>query len=145
MLLAHESEAIRSNRKDRDTQIAARNVNIDGFLAHMKEAEIGNECDTDEYRETQPSKGLLMLADFFEDTYTTKEAYQSMMRRMIAWMTAVVDKPDESYAGAAELKDCLDLLWDFRAELGYYSLYQPTVTTFDYLDNDVDYFKEETS
>lgn len=75
----------------------------------------GNECGSDEYRETQPSKGLGMLSELFDDGGTmTPEQHAQALTLMAAWMTRMANpRPEDySYAGADELVPLLEMYHD---------------------------------
>lgn len=96
-----------------------------GFLAYLRDLYVGNECDTDEYRETQPAKGLEHIAAWasaradvlgFEASETTK-----MLTLVRDWLDAIVRIHGEdhdadpwvySYAGSEELQPVLAIVFD---------------------------------
>lgn len=143
-LLRHaNADHFRIARENRDAMLVNLGVSISEFKAYQRQAEVDNECGTDEYGETQPYKGLAMLSEFFQDFPTDDGAALSMMRRMIAWLTAIVDENYERYAGADSLIDCLTFLYDLRWEQGYYSLYQGDPNDLTDLAQVVSYMKED--
>lgn len=69
----------------------------------LREDFVGNECDTDEYRETQPSKGLGMVSEYFFDM----PADTDMIQLTIAWLNTLAVPYDDPYTGSEELKPIL--------------------------------------
>lgn len=120
-----------------------------GFKAYCLDQFVGNECYSDEYRETQPAKGLGMIAEWAE--LVTPLADQSDAVGMLAlvgeWLGAIVrihseDHTSEpwlySYAGAEELEPVLrvyfDALWEVnRHPYGYEGT--PVMLVEDYLED----------
>ena len=99
-----------------------------GFRAYCREQFIGNECDSDEYRETQPAKGLGMIADWahVKGTFGYEQAETEMLRLVRDWINAMIgahegDHTAESwlyaYAGAEELRPVLGIYFDTLWEL----------------------------
>lgn len=131
----------RGGRMNRDDYLRSRGIDPDVFRKHMREAEIGNECDTDEYRETQPAKGLLMVAEALEDTGLQGEDYFRLVKLTAEWLGEVEDERS-SYGGSEQLKPVLGMVFDRRWEQGYASLYQSSVDDMDTLAGDVDYYLE---
>jgi hypothetical protein len=84
-----------------------------------------NECHTDEYRETQPTKGLAFLADYWElfeaglsPQGDPGNREREALRLLEAWVHRMNNPQPEdySYAGAEQLYPLLlmyhDDLWD---------------------------------
>lgn len=75
----------------------------------------GNECDTDEYRETQPMKGLAFIGDYAVLLCDPCPELDTLAKLTETWLHAYNNpKPGEwdAYAGTEELKPILDLLHD---------------------------------
>lgn len=111
-----------------------------GFKAWAREAYIGNECGSDEYRETQPFKGLKFIADWagiVENASAYGDALDPdrhpevgvlpMLRLVKSWLDKILwehsqDHTDEpwikAYAGAEELEPVLGLVFDALWEAG---------------------------
>lgn len=86
-----------------------------GFKAYCREQFVGNECGSDEYRETQPAKGMGMIANWFDQIhpeYPEGEAFEEIEK----WVAALAADAGGSYAGADELVPVLaryfDSLWE---------------------------------
>lgn len=86
-----------------------------GFKAYCRDSFVGNECGSDEYRETQPAKGFSYIADWLEGihpNYLDPEA----LDLIALWTRALADDPGASYGGADELAPVLaryfDYLWE---------------------------------
>jgi len=142
-----------SRRTARDNYLRDHGVDPGEFHVYQRDSEVGNETDTDEYRETQPSKGLAMISDFLADFRAGVEASEEVIRLTQKWMGVVDDahvhKEDYNeqigwyaYGGAEELAPILRICFDFMWEEGGYSLY----THLDQLPTveELDYFKEAT-
>lgn len=100
-----------------------------GIKEYAKDLFVGNECGTDEYRETQPEKGLSYIARWAEvrDTVLGYSSYGDLETLTLIrnWLAAIVqihgedhsyDSWSYAYAGAPELEPVLaavfDTLWD---------------------------------
>lgn len=94
-------------------------------VASLKSDFIGNECGTDEYRETQPTKGIHMVAQAFsilEDNWfknrfdsrlkgsleETKETYYRLLELFKKWVVCT----GTWYDGDEELEPVLDVVFD---------------------------------
>jgi hypothetical protein len=102
-----------------------------GYLAYAKDLFIGNECDTDEYRESQPAKGLEYVARWAQVRnqvlgYSASEL-APMLQLVRDWLDAIVRAHDEdhtddpwewAYAGSGELPPVLSVVWDTLIEAG---------------------------
>lgn len=100
-----------------------------GFKEWCREQFVGNECESDEYRETQPAKGLGYVADWAEARNEVL-GYSAGENRMLSlvrdWLDAIIRAHGEdhdadpwsyAYAGADELKPVLRLYFDTLWEL----------------------------
>lgn len=123
-----------------------RNGGIDPveFREWLRENDVENETGTDEYRETQPSKGLSYVSEFLSDYAPGGPAVLHMLQLTLRWLRVVEEArtyPDEyakkhgigavSYAGDIDLKPILNLCFDFLWEQGRVGLY------YDELENDL--------
>jgi hypothetical protein len=115
-------------------------VDPEEFKQWQRVLEVENETGTDEYRETQPSKGLTYIADFMADWAPGVVACNEMMDLVKKWIDAGANM-GEAYSGADQLAPILDLCFDFMWERGGHSLY----TSIDQLpdEGDVELFKED--
>lgn len=101
-------------------------MNLTPFEEHkdaLRAAYVCNECDTDEYGETQPAKGLRHIAWAMEmaDDATTRDELVSLTAK---WLTAIEAGGFARYAGADELAAILPLVFDMywlAGETPYYS------------------------
>lgn len=104
-----------------------------GLKKWSRESYVGNECDTDEYGETQPEKGLGVVTGLIGLGAHLQGHRERVVLLAKAWMAAV--DPTERYGGADELRPLLelhhDLLWD-RGEHPY-----DTEEAGDYFTEDV--------
>lgn len=143
-------------RAFRDGYLREHGVDPEEFHVWARESEISNECDSDEYRESQPAKGLAMIADFLHDFRAGKAASEEVIRLTNKWVGVVDDAhshPAEYegktgvgwylYGGAEELKPILAICFDFMWEEGGSSLYTPLTTVPD--DDQIAWFKEDHS
>ena len=106
----------------RDVTLQSLGVDPEEFRKWQRESEVGNECDTDEYRETQPSKGLSYISDFFADWAPGIPACYEMFDLVKKWFEAGANM-GEAYSGAAELQPILEMCFDFIWAKGGFSLY----------------------
>lgn len=93
-----------AERVQRPLTYAAAEEAHPGLIAYLREQFIGNECDSDEYRETQPAKGLGMAAHWAELDPSAD------MTLVVEWLQAV--GLGGSYAGASELALVLGAYFD---------------------------------
>ena len=117
-------EAFVQQRLRRDASLRDLNVDPELFRQWQRQQEVDNECGSDEYRETQPSKGLTYIADFFADWAPGVDAVYEMMELVKKWLDAGANL-GEAYSGADELVPILNNCFDFIWEQGGYSLYVP--------------------
>lgn len=91
-----------------------------GIRAYSCKCFVDNECDSDEYRETQPAKGLQMISELF-DALADESKWHEAMTHLAAWTNVLATAdfnapPHYSYAGADELRPLLtmyhEILWD---------------------------------
>lgn len=104
----------------------------DQFKAASRDSYVGNETDTDEYRETQPAKGVQHIAA--AHAHATPEQQRELERLMLAWLTDATgvewstqaawsleeEKDGDPHFGTYEGADALtpalnlahDILWD---------------------------------
>jgi hypothetical protein len=89
--------------------------------AWLRESYVGNECDTDEYGETQPVKGLTMIADLASALENDRDRVNALMVQVSEWTRAW---DGSRYGGAEELMPLygqyFDVLWD-RGRHPYYT------------------------
>lgn len=88
-----------------------------GLRAYAREQFVGNECDSDEYGETQPAKGFSYIADWFE-SLRPNYPEEDVLREIITWVEALADEPGGRYAGAEQLQPVLARYFDFLMESG---------------------------
>lgn len=140
MYLNHETFTL--YRLRRDAVLRDNGIDPENFKAWQRMMEVGNECDTDEYRETQPSKGLDYVVDFMRDWNPGVDACNEMMELVKKWIDAGANM-GEAYSGAAELVPILNGCFDFIWERGGHSLY----TSIDQLPepSEMAYYKGELS
>ena len=86
-----------------------------GFKAYCRDSFVGNECDSDEYGETQPAKGFGYIADWLESIHP-EHLDPEALDEIALWTRALADDPGARYGGADELRPVLaryfDHLWD---------------------------------
>jgi hypothetical protein len=109
-------------RLRRDALLRDNGINPDQFRAWQRVMEVDNETGSDEYRETQPAKGLHYIADFFDDWSPGVDAVYEQMELVKKWLDAGANL-GEAYSGAAELEPILNNCFDFIWERGGHSLY----------------------
>jgi hypothetical protein len=127
-----------NRRLRRDAALRDLGVDPEEFMLWQRDQEVGNECDTDEYRETQPSKGLGFISEFMADWGPGVAACNEMMELTKKWIDAGANM-GEAYSGANELVPILRMCFDFAWEQGQYSLY----TVNEVPDaSDVEFYKE---
>lgn len=97
---------------------------------------VGNECGSDEYRETQPGKGLMYIYEWLELSWMPGsddhvKNYTRNLRLIADWMNELADKHEDpnakswevSYAGADQLAIILghyhDDLWELTGKHPY--------------------------
>ena len=131
-----------ARRNERDTALRDAGVDPDEFRQHLRVTEIGNETDTDEYRETQPFKGLTYIADFMTDFRPGLTACQFVRGLTVRWLQTGANL-NESYSGADELAEILGIIFDFKWEEGECGLYFIDLPTT--VDHDVAYFLEQVT
>ena len=100
-----------------------------GFLSYLRDLFVGNECDTDEYRETQPAKGLEYVAQWANTRnqvlgYSASEL-APMLTLVRDWLDAIVQAHGEdhsadawtyAYAGSEKLTPVLEVVFDTLIE-----------------------------
>lgn len=111
-------------RQNRDDALRALKVDPEDFKRRARQDEVDNECGTDEYRETQPSKGLHYISEFTADWAPGVQAMNEMMGLVKKWIDAGANM-DQVYSGADELVPILNMCFDFMWEQGGFSLYSP--------------------
>jgi hypothetical protein len=131
-----------ASRDARDERLEALGVtDLRAFMIHMKQSEIGNETESDEYRETQPAKGLHFIAEFLDDYRAGREISTEVVRLTSLWLAEYHEAhmhPDEwnkkigyyLYAGAEKLTEILKICFDFAWEEGNIGLYEPYADEF---------------
>jgi len=104
------------------------------YKQQMKERFTGNECGSDEYRETQPGKGLFMVSgavDMLIHDTSPGEAQVELLRLVNAWFIAIEREMDTNrfgwsgigYAGADALVPVLERVFDIYWEHGEHPYY----------------------
>lgn len=86
-----------------------------GFKEFCRESFVGNECDTDEYGETQPAKGWRYIADWLDAIYPAKLDPDAMIE-IADWVRACAE--GDRYSGANELVPVLGRYFDWLWETG---------------------------
>jgi hypothetical protein len=117
-----EQETFVQRRLRRDAALRDLRVDPELFRQWQRRQEVENETGTDEYRETQPSKGLGFISEFMADWAPGVEACNEMMELVKKWIDAGANM-GEAYSGADQLVPILELCFDFMWEEGGYSLY----------------------
>jgi hypothetical protein len=93
-----------------------------GIRDYCRSSFVENECGSDEYRETQPAKGMGMIADWTERVDVPWEG--PMMGLVARWVT-VVSEGEGWYAGADELVPVLTIYFDFLWDRGEHPYFEP--------------------
>lgn len=81
-----------------------------GFKEFCRESFIGNECGSDEYGETQPAKGMSMIAGWLESLHPDRPD-PATFAEIAQWMLACVR--GGRYDGADELVPVLERYFEF--------------------------------
>jgi hypothetical protein len=118
-----EQDTFVQRRLRRDAALRDFGIDPEEYRIWARDSEIGNECDTDEYRETQPSKGLHFIGGFLSDWAPGVDACYEMFELTKKWLAAGANM-GEAYSGADELKPILEMYFDFEWAQGGYSLYE---------------------
>ena len=85
-----------------------------------REEFVGNECDTDQYRETQPMSGLSRAADLLEYLYgASDQRFQYAWALVQKW----VDAAGHNYEGCDEAVPLYELIHDVLWEQGKHPYY----------------------
>ena len=85
---------------------------------------VGNESDSDEYRETQPGKGLYHLCVACHVAKSDDPRYSDMMRLAEVWIIAREEEcPTSAYAGSEELATLLAVAHDVWWDSGFHPYY----------------------
>ena len=126
----------------------------DVFCALSRELYVGNEADTDEYRETQPEKGLRHMESAL--AYATPEEATELHRLTVAWLaSAGVEATPESaysaawdlqfgaYEGADGLVPMLSLAHDILWRAGLHPYYATFSELVDFLEPEIDELTRE--
>jgi len=94
----------------------------DKYKAKSRADYVDNECYSDEYRETQPAKGIRHALKAIADaTIEERSKLDDLMRDWLhAW---ALGEEDNSYAGAEELDPLLKLVHDILWEHGTHPYY----------------------
>jgi hypothetical protein len=96
---------------------------------HARDDFVGNECGTDEYRETQPWKGFTFIADVLDDGGTMLwEDQLALLKEVRAWLDAIItttENPnaepwEHAYAGAQELEPVLTRIFNHCWQNNYH-------------------------
>lgn len=88
-----------------------------GFKAFCRESFVENECGSDEYRETQPAKGMGMIANWLEGIHPEYLGSEAL-DEIAAWVSALASEPGSSYGGADQLVPVLGRYFDWLWEMG---------------------------
>jgi len=123
----------------RDALLKAKGVDVEAFRLWLREHDVSNECDTDEYRETQPSKGLLFVADYLADWGPGVNLCRNMIYLTLDWLGAYL-AGDGPYAACEKLEPILQACFDYRWHLGAVGLYHDHSEPDDEL---IAFYKEE--
>lgn len=111
-----------------------------------REQYVGNECGSDEYRETEPEKLLSLVAATICAHGWSGDVKRQVLQRTITWLQAVIDDwgewgsgPDPSigdciYAGAAEAEPVFGLLHDLLWDEGLHPYYETVAELNEMLD-----------
>ena len=139
-------------RAARDQALRDLGVDPEEYKVWSRNQNVGNETNSDEYRETQPAKGLHMISDFLDDYRAGWEVSNEVIRLTHQWLGVVDDAHTRQgvwnkkigwyvYGGAEELAPILTICFDFLWEEGGISLYQ----AINWLpeEADVEYFFED--
>lgn len=135
-----DSPTFEDRRNARDFALRELGVDPDEFRDWQRVQEVENETGTDEYRETQPSKGLGFIAEFMDDWAPGVDACNEMMELVKKWIDAGANM-GEAYSGADELVPILNACFDFKWAMGGFSLYRGFLEVPD--EGDVELFKED--
>lgn len=109
---------------------------MEGVREWSRERYVSNECDTDEYRETQPAKGLGVAAEVLEGP-NTPDGFLLLVQNWVANLEDTTDAqaPGDPYAGADHLAVLLGVYHDWLWEQGKHPY--DTETDGDYFTDDV--------
>lgn len=145
-----DQEIFVQRRLRRDAALRDLGVDPEAFRVWQRDQEVGNETDSDEYRETQPAKGLHYIAAFLDDFAPGQAACEEVIRMTMGWLGVVDDAHTNkvewnnrigwyAYGGAEELAPILEICFDFMWEQGGFSLY----TSIDELPDkgDIEYYE----
>jgi len=128
--------------RSRDERLRDNGIDPVAFKEWRRQQEVDNETGTDEYRETQPGKGLTYIADFFADWAPGVDAVYEQMELVKKWLDAGANL-GEAYSGADELVPILNNCFDFIWGKGGHSLYS---SIDDLPDSEtMNYYKEYSS
>lgn len=95
-----------------------------GFKRWLRDNFVGNECDSDEYGETQPAKGLGMIGDYVLLISEDREKIEHLVELMSNWLNVVLDSAFARYGGAEQLEPILRLYFDALWEINRHP-YEP--------------------
>jgi hypothetical protein len=98
--------------------------------ARSRESFVGNECDTDEYGESQPEKGEAYLARALEIA-RHPATIQTLRGLAEKWRSALGGR----YDGADELRPILEILHDLLWERGEHPYYGDVAELREFLDD----------
>lgn len=138
-----DQEIFVQRRLRRDAVLRDHDVDPEAFHVWGRQQEVDNEAGTDEYRETQPGKGLHMIAELLDDWFAGPTATMNVIRLTAVWLEAAYQGflEGHSYAGAEELAPILEICFDYMWELGGYSLYSEIDSLPD--EDTINYYKED--
>jgi hypothetical protein len=95
-----------------------------GFKDYCRDSFTGNECDSDEYGETQPAKGFGYIADWLDGIHP-EHLDPEALEAIAAWVRALADDPGSRYGGAEELVPVLQRYFDWLWDQGRHPYSQP--------------------
>jgi len=94
---------------------------------------VDNECYSDEYRETQPEKGIRHTLNALN--HATVAERNKLINLMLNWLSAYASDEDDSYAGNKELDPLLELVHDILWEHDEHPYYDDVKELFESLED----------
>jgi hypothetical protein len=115
----------------------------------LKQDFVGNECDTDEYRETQPAKGMRYVANLLELIEGMGTTEHKVIVLCEKWLHAMLNDPMYEgageaapvdggwpwYAGAKELTPLMELYFDYMWAKGEHPYYDDEAALDEWLED----------
>ena len=87
-------------------------------IARLRELFLGNEADSDEYRECQPSKTFEFLTGLGEDLVS--KHHERIMEALVEWTIGYMEdlraNPESSYPGARSWESIGNIIFDIHIE-----------------------------